>query len=1717
MANNGKSSASISQNILDAFEIMAKAQVDSAQFDKTITGIIVSCEDKASGRYKVQYQDSIFYAYSSALDVTYNKGTSVQVKIPNNDFSGRKIIIGTATENGIDYGTIVEDPLLRYENIGADCVRASSTFELGSYWSEQRNNIVIYDRASGNSYIALDEEMIANNMQQGDSVLLGMAIQTAIPESQRFKGNYGIIYTLTFKDISNLESPIDRYYIVDIDKMSGDPYAYNEETEQIIPFDIDNKNFLYIKKIELFAKNFPEIDNSQPADITIKNIHFQIANKLSDEEFAGTALTVFTPQGNYFKSSEDSISKDVIAQLRIKGKITDGLLKKIQYYWFIEDLTVDRSSNIAYQKYGGRGWRCLNEYNVTDGDDDNPNSVQYISGEDTFSIKKSNSNARETKYKVVVLYNGSILEKEFIFTNYDITDLVKIIYDRNPNFIDSIGATTLTCVATNAVTYKWVKVDAEGGLESLNNTTAANTEYNNAVINYNDLKTAMQNKTKADNEANRALLAHYKSIIDSYDIEQRVENNRIINIQAGTIFQEAKFKCQAFDENGQSLGIGEQLVTNSLRAGEDEQTGSLVINNGSQVFKYDAKGIAPTSDIWEEPQIISPLSFTLRTAEGIEVPMSAIRDTDISWIVPIKNTLIKDYIGSIVSHDEDLGIEIYNGKSLSYTISENYYANKDNNAIELQVKYQGMLYIAQTNLLFTKDGDSGTNGSDYVLKIVPDSETIGRLKVVKNGSTGSTWLKIQLWYNGIKIYEGYNSGIATTTGQNVDLTWSMVGDKRATHNITVVSNGTNPPVWTATGTQQTNATDIARATVVYNGMIIVATTPIIYTTNLNSGYKASLRNGTGYTHVVYSEDGKTPIYESNSPFEIVIHKKINNEWGDITGHSSLTYQWSTVGNLSLKRGSLNTDESVLIEPVGGYESETTHHAVICTINEGNVTIGTLHIPVHFLLNTYGHSAINEWDGNSIQLDADGNTMLLAPQAGFGKKENNNSYTGVLLGTVKDYSNNGLIKTGMFGYNSGVRTFILDSEQGSAIFGSTGSAQIVIDPTQNRALLYSNNFYKNYSSITGLPTSYSSSNEKGEGALIDLTTPEIRWGNGNFKVTTEGHLTAKGGGEIAGWTISDTALTKEVQNGSVKNIVTLSSNASSLDNYAIQVKVGSTTMFGAKYDGTALMRSAQIGNGTNLIIIGKDSTGTNSAIRYTKQELSDNRNGFYIGNDGFALGNTASYDIDGTTETHSKFEVASNGTLYANNAYLKGRVRATSGYIGNGTSGWTIANTSLYNTKSTLNNGGAAQTVTGVYIGTNGIGLGSVVAYGDDEASDYHSNFEVSSSGKLYAKDGVFRGKITASSGKIANWTISTNYLRGQADANGNYIQINSNGAITTSNGNWSVSRDGSATFKNITITAAGKTSGNVLNINDKFKVAYDGNTTITADADITGKITATSGKIGNWTISSGGISNGNVTLTSDGKINASGGTIGGYSIDAYSLWKDNGSSSVGICSTSGQAWAFWAGNTKANSGSAPFHVGHDGSLYATSAHITGEINATSGTFESVVITDSCRVPASTITGTLAQERIPNLSASKITSGTMSANRISGGTLNISTSGGGYVRAGSSTTHLDASGVNTGSGGIKMNGSDGISGCVGASNSGGNAAYTAGGDMSIRGDNALYLRGGNSASSILIYTSSGWSSLSNYMTGETKTVWMECGEGLGWKQFVVEHGLIKHIY
>ena len=71
---------SITDTILDAVDILIDNKVSNLQFNKTVRAKISEVIDASIGKYKVQYQNSYFTAYSSDSNATYQKGSEVYVE-----------------------------------------------------------------------------------------------------------------------------------------------------------------------------------------------------------------------------------------------------------------------------------------------------------------------------------------------------------------------------------------------------------------------------------------------------------------------------------------------------------------------------------------------------------------------------------------------------------------------------------------------------------------------------------------------------------------------------------------------------------------------------------------------------------------------------------------------------------------------------------------------------------------------------------------------------------------------------------------------------------------------------------------------------------------------------------------------------------------------------------------------------------------------------------------------------------------------------------------------------------------------------------------------------------------------------------------------------------------------------------------------------------------------------------------------------------------------------------------------------------------------------------------------------------------------------------------------------------------------------------------------------------------------------------------------------
>ena len=161
--------------------------------------------------------------------------------------------------------------------------------------------------------------------------------------------------------------------------------------------------------------------------------------------------------------------------------------------------------------------------------------------------------------------------------------------------------------------------------------------------------------------------------------------------------------------------------------------------------------------------------------------------------------------------------------------------------------------------------------------------------------------------------------------------------------------------------------------------------------------------------------------------------------------------------------------------------------------------------VHMYLNYYSMSNLNEWDGSKIKIDDD-EQYVLAPMMGAGYKDIANKYTGLVMGITNiAHSYAGVPansqRVGLLGMSHGEQSLFISAEDGSAVFGKSGSGQIILDPTSDAAMLYSMGYWKEYNSQTGLPLNYTKTNQKYKGALINLTESYIHLGENVYQVTT----------------------------------------------------------------------------------------------------------------------------------------------------------------------------------------------------------------------------------------------------------------------------------------------------------------------------------------------------------------------------------------------------------------------------------------------------------------------------------------------------------------------------------------------------------------------------------------------------------------------------------------
>ncbi len=1199
--------------ILDAIETITTNAINKAGYDRTIQATIVDSVNSLLGKYIVKYQDSEFEAFSNNTEIYYPSGTLVNILVPNGDFNLDKMIISAADKNQIEYTNIIEEED-KYLNTSGNCISASQEFGLCSY--KEYDECVLYDRDTNENNINIDIDFIEKNITDKNNILCGAEFKTDLDLLQHKNGNYGLVFDIDFLNDSTQEI-ITNSFVLDINQMKGDPYSLSSFVRQYKIFKINVDNFVSIKKIYLFSKDFPFQEVAKENDIFARNFEFSLLNETDTNIQDLYDLQIQIDGKKYFDGYDaDTTKMKLNAKILYKNQyVTDD---NIQTYWFKENASITNTSP-EYCLEGGPGWECLNDYNITD-------DKKYYISNNLMIITKADLLSQETIIKcVAVKKNKVIAAQSVMIPNYAAMYNLSIECSEGDTFYFDHGHPILKCLINDeeiisnnedTYTYNWGYIDSDNIYHQLEETIEENEIYNTAKAKYDELLSRVETGL-ALAAASQEELDSLLTIIEKHN--QRVEANTLYDLDLTKVIDQAIFKCAVIKNNNILLGTASYTVYNKK---ETEGEYYIDILNGTQTFHYTVNGIAPTNQSLNNPIILEPLKVMLYDNNGKIVSGDALNTCRVQWIIPKDNTLI-------IAKDS-------NEMTLNYELADNYDENKlYNNNIELNVIYKGLFLKKKTTFTFTKDGEPGTNGTDIVCKIVPNSPDDENYEnncypMIVNGSFNfgclnyersenynyyntDKWFKVELWKDGELFFSGSDST------EDIHIDWSIL---RNTYNDIKEDESSIKVVYDENGYHfrdlgyKENAANIVKAEILYNNVVHYAMLPVITVklVSLENDYAIELKKNTGFRFVKYSDDGRFPAYSNSTPFTIRVTKKINGLLEDISiinNEYAVNYEWYRHGrifnyaigifandyNFIIENdNSLNKNEKFL-KPNDIYDGQNVTNALeVKILDIDNIEIGRIHIPLYLYLDRYRHSALNGWDGNSISLNEDGG-IILTPQIGAGHKEADNSFTGLLMGSVRE-KNSDDIESGLLGYHHGERTLFLDSDTGKAIFGRAGTGQIILDPGpginlgDSKALIYGG--------------SYVDSVLDGSGLLIDLATPEIRFGNRKFVIDKDGKLTA-----------TEVDLTGEVK-----------------------------------------ATAGSFGSGRNKIKIGENPYVEYSYI-YSgdKVNIDANVSGFYIGTNGIALG------AAGENAQGSAFKVSEAGELVARNASIKGNIEATSGQIG----------------------------------------------------------------------------------------------------------------------------------------------------------------------------------------------------------------------------------------------------------------------------------------------------------------------------------------------------------------------------------------------------------------------------------------------------------------------
>lgn len=386
----------ISEQLLQAMDIITEEKLRQLKYDKTIQATVYSIVDVDAGEYKVRYNGNIFSAFSEDTGKSYSIKDVVYVKVPEGNFSNKKLITSLVTAKSLSD--------VQLSDLTNSVFEVSPTFDAlydGAYDASQSYGVIAGTPAGeigSSTYIFQNSEEYEQNGYHGlfqqysnnyEYIRLKASFLTQFHNIHN-QGNYGIEVEFYTKDNSSVK------YRLDLQNFNGNPYGFSVYSPQQIILKAQKNYLMGLKSIRLFEEDFvydkivkngivTDEENRTVANIFVKDISLQYVDMqdLSDTTYY---LTISAPKGIAFTDKVSSLN--LVGRLIYNGEdIMDS--KKCVCQWYERDLSVVVGSD-EYSKSAGFGWR-------------------KIAGQTSSSLTLDVTDILyQQKYKLVVVYNDSI-------------------------------------------------------------------------------------------------------------------------------------------------------------------------------------------------------------------------------------------------------------------------------------------------------------------------------------------------------------------------------------------------------------------------------------------------------------------------------------------------------------------------------------------------------------------------------------------------------------------------------------------------------------------------------------------------------------------------------------------------------------------------------------------------------------------------------------------------------------------------------------------------------------------------------------------------------------------------------------------------------------------------------------------------------------------------------------------------------------------------------------------------------------------------------------------------------------------------------------------------------------------------------------------------------------------------------------------------------------